>query len=318
MSDHSEPTIIIVKKKKGGHGGHHGGAWKVAYADFVTAMMALFIVLWLLSSDDTVKQAVGGYFSDPTGSGKLMGSTMAGSGEGLQLKKDDMDKLKEKLEAAMKQTPEFKKLSKNVKITVTGEGLRIELLENEKGIFFASGKSQMSEMGKDLVSRLAKELARLPNRLYVEGHTDAKPFSSDTGYSNWELSADRANSARRILMENGVGPNQIAQVRGFADQQLRLKGDPVHPSNRRISIIVQYVAPPAPTEDEEEEEKAKKPKGEHGEKSPGQGEAPTAEDKAGHKEEAMHEEAKQPESKHEASPAKAKKDGHAAPKKASH
>src|SRR5215470_4390515 len=114
----SEDKIILIKKKKGGHAGHHGGAWKVAYADFVTAMMALFIVLWLLSSDDKVKQAVGGYFQDPTGNGKQMGSTMQGAGEGLQLKEVDMERLKEKIERAMRQKPEFQKLSKNVQITV--------------------------------------------------------------------------------------------------------------------------------------------------------------------------------------------------------
>src|SRR5215470_19952619 len=110
----SEDKIILIKKKKGGHAGHHGGAWKVAYADFVTAMMALFIVLWLLSSDDKVKQAVGGYFQDPTGAGKMMGSNMHGAGEGLQLKETDMQRLKEKIEAAFKQTPSFQKLSKNI------------------------------------------------------------------------------------------------------------------------------------------------------------------------------------------------------------
>src|SRR5215470_2636788 len=121
--------IIIIKRRKADQSSHHGGAWKVAYADFVTAMMALFIVLWLLSSDDKVKQAVGGYFQDPTGNGKLMGSNMHGAGEGLELKQTDMEKLKEKIQKAMKQQPEFQRISKNVQITVTGEGLRIEMLE---------------------------------------------------------------------------------------------------------------------------------------------------------------------------------------------
>lgn len=261
MDPNQQP--IIIKKKKGGHGGHHGGAWKVAYADFVTAMMALFIVLWLLSSDEKVKQAVGGYFSDPTGNGKLMGSTLAGSGDALKLTKEDMAELKEKIEAALKEAPEFQKLSKNIQITVTGEGLRIELLEDEKGMFFQSGSPDPSEVGSDLITKLAEELGKLPNKLFLEGHTDAKPFSSRNGYSNWELSADRANAARRIMMEHGVRPDQVAQVRGFADQRLRLPNEPDHASNRRISVIVQYLEPPKPPPGQEAKEK---PAEGHGEK----------------------------------------------------
>ncbi|MBL8222263.1 MAG: OmpA family protein [Bryobacterales bacterium] len=267
MDPNQQP--IIIKKKKGGHGGHHGGAWKVAYADFVTAMMALFIVLWLLSSDEKVKQAVGGYFNDPTGNGKMMGSTLAGSGDGLQLNKDDMSQLKEKIEAALKQAPEFQKLSKNIQITVTGEGLRIELIEDEKGMFFQSGSPNPSDVGVELVTKLAEELGKLPNRLFLEGHTDAKPFASTNGYSNWELSSDRANAARRIMMEHGVRPDQVAQVRGFADQRLRVSADPAHASNRRVSVIVQYIEPPAPPPGEEpkagEGHEAKPAEG-HGEK----------------------------------------------------
>jgi chemotaxis protein MotB len=238
-----EQQPIIIKKKKAAHGGHHGGAWKVAYADFVTAMMALFIVLWLLSSDEKVKQAVGGYFQDPAGVGKMIGSTMGGSGEALQLKPDEMEDLKEKIEAALKESPEFIKLSKNIKITITSEGLRIELLENESGMFFESGSPKPTEMGVELISRLSAELGKMPNRLFMEGHTDAKPFSSTTGYSNWELSSDRANAARRVMMAHGVRLDQVAQVRGFADQRLMLPADPTHASNRRISVIVQYLTP---------------------------------------------------------------------------
>ena len=265
MSDPNQQPIII-KKKKGGHGGHHGGAWKVAYADFVTAMMALFIVLWLLSSDEKVKQAVGGYFADPTGTGNLMGSTQSGSGEGLQLKKDDMNNLKDRIEAALKQTPEFHKLSKNIKITVTGEGLRIELLEDENGIFFQSGSSNPSHAGEELITTLAGELGKLPNKLYMEGHTDAKPFASENGYSNWELSADRANAARRIMMSHGVRSDQMAQVRGYADQRLRLPDEPNHPSNRRVSVIIQYLEPPpSPGKEADKKEDHGKKEAAHGE-----------------------------------------------------
>ena len=240
------PPIIVIRKKKGAHG-HHGGAWKVAYADFVTAMMALFIVLWLLASSEEVQKAVGGYFTDPTGSGKMQGTTMAGIGESLVVSRDDMSKLKEQIEQAMREMPRFEQLKSNVQITVTHEGLRIELLENDAGLFFDSGSARMSERGAETIRMLASELRALPNKLLLEGHTDAKPYASTTGYTNWELSADRANTARRILLEGGVPPDRVAQIRGFADQRLRNPKDPFDPANRRVSLIVQYrEAPPAP------------------------------------------------------------------------
>jgi chemotaxis protein MotB len=236
----SHPPVIIKKVKKGG--GHHGGAWKVAYADFVTAMMALFIVLWLLSSDEKVKKAVGGYFQDPEGSGNLMGSTLAGSGLGIEIQKEDMTKLREALEKAMQEVPRFQTLKDQIEFTITGEGLRIELLETEKGTFFESGNAQPSESGKELLKTLAAELGKLSNLLLIEGHTDSRPFSSEQIYSNWELSSDRANAARRLMQESGLRPDQVKQVRGFADQKLRTPKDPENASNRRISVLVQYLA----------------------------------------------------------------------------
>ncbi len=277
MAEDKNLAPIIIIKKKVGHGGHHGGAWKVAYADFVTAMMALFIVLWLLSSSEQVKKAVGGYFQDPTGNGKLMGSNMSGNGSGISIDAANMDKLKEKLEQAMKAMPQFEKFKKNVQIIITGEGLRIEMLEGEKGMFFESGKPSPSEQGKELLAKLSEELGKLPNKLLIEGHTDAKPYASPT-YTNWELSADRANAARRMMMESGVRTDQVAQVRGFADQQLRKPDDPESPGNRRITVIVQYVTPPPGEADEEDE---KKPASEGEKKAEGHGEKPT-EKKSGH------------------------------------
>jgi len=243
------PPVIIVRKKKGGHGGHHGGAWKVAYADFVTAMMALFIVLWLLSSDEKVKKAVGGYFQDPTGNGKMAGSSMAGSGEAIQVSQQDMSKLKEKIEQAMKELPKFEQMKNNVQVTITNEGLRIELLEKEGGMFFESGSPKPSEQGTELIRMLAVQMKTIPNKLLLEGHTDAKPYPSSQGYTNWELSADRANSARRILHEAGISEKQIAQIRGFADQHLFDPKDPENARNRRVSVLVQYRdLPPGPPE----------------------------------------------------------------------
>jgi chemotaxis protein MotB len=243
----TQPPIIIIRKK-GGHGGHHGGAWKVAYADFVTAMMALFIVLWLMNASDQVKKAVSVYFNDPTGKGKQTGSGIAGTGEAVSIAKDDMANLKEKLQQALKKSPEFEKLKDHVQMTVTGEGLRIEMLETEKGMFFESGSAVPTDVGNEMLLRLSKELGSLPNELLIEGHTDSKPYSGKAEYSNWELSADRANAARRLMEESGIRPGQIAQVRGFADHDLRDKSAPDAASNRRISVIVRYQQQPAAPE----------------------------------------------------------------------
>jgi len=241
-----QPIIII--RKKGGHGGHHGGAWKVAYADFVTAMMALFIVLWLMNASDQVKKAISVYFTDPSGLGKQTGSGMAGTGEALSIAKDDMANLKEKLQQAIKKSPEFESLKDHVQMTVTGEGLRIEMLESEKGIFFESGNAVPTSVGEDMIVLLSKELGVLPNDLVIEGHTDSKPYAGKAEYSNWELSADRANAARRLMDENGARPGQISQVRGFADRNLRDKKAPEAASNRRISLIVRYQQQPSEPE----------------------------------------------------------------------
>jgi chemotaxis protein MotB len=238
------PRPIIIVRKKAAHGGHHGGAWKVAYADFVTAMMALFIVLWLLNTSKQTQEAIGGYFKDPTGTSKKVGTGLAGSGENFTLTKDNMSKLKEELQAAVRKVTNFEKLKNQIEMTVTAEGLRIELLENEKGTFFPSGISEPSEEGKQILVLLAHEMSKLPNTVSIEGHTDSKPYNGGGNYTNWELSADRANAARRVMQQNGVGPRQISQVRGYADQRLRKPKNPEDASNRRISLVVQYLTKP--------------------------------------------------------------------------
>jgi chemotaxis protein MotB len=235
------PPIIIIKKKSG-HGGHHGGAWKVAYADFVTAMMALFIVLWLMNSSKPIQVAISGYFKDPSGTGKQTGSSLTGTGETPQLPKQDMTKLKEQLQKSIQSITDLDKLKNNIEITVTAEGLRIELLESASGTFFGSGSAVLNQSGQEIAELLAAELGKVPNRISVEGHTDAKPFTGKSSYSNWELSSDRANAARRLMQQSGLRGDQISQVRGFADQRLRNPKDPLDPSNRRISIIVQYLS----------------------------------------------------------------------------
>lgn len=232
---------IIVIKKVSGHGGHHSGAWKVAYADFVTAMMALFIVLWLLNSSVKVKKAVAGYFNDPLSSQRETGTTKTGDDDNVPVDKLNAQKLKDQIQQAIENQPDLQKLAKQIEISITPEGLRIELIEGKNGTFFQSGSAKLSQSGQELLGMLAGQLKSLPNHLLLEGHTDAQPYSSDTGYTNWELSADRANSARQLLQQDGVGKNQISQVRGYADQMLRVKNDPLDPSNRRISLIVQWV-----------------------------------------------------------------------------
>jgi chemotaxis protein MotB len=240
MASKAQPIIVI--KKKGGHGGHHGGAWKVAYADFVTAMMALFIVLWLMSQSDAVKKAVAGYFNDPKGTATLLGTTLSGTGNGStptpEQNQKQLQDLKEKLEQQIQASKELEKLNKQIEMTITSEGLRVELLEDKNGTFYQSGSAQLSPSGQELLALLAKELKTLPNQLQIEGHTDASQYSNDNNYSNWELSADRANSARRLLQQDGVRADQVTQVRGYADQLLRVKSNPYDPSNRRISILV--------------------------------------------------------------------------------
>jgi chemotaxis protein MotB len=235
---------IVVIKKVSGHGGAHGGAWKVAYADFVTAMMALFIVLWLMNSSKQMQIAVGGYFKDPTGTSKMVGNGKTGMGDAFTATKDNMKELKEELEATIHKMPVLDKLKEQIEITVTPEGLRVELMEAGNSVFFPSGVAEPNDDGKKILTMLANELGKLPNKVSLEGHTDAAPFAPTANYSNWELSSDRANAARRVMQQNGLSPTQVTQVRGYADQRLRNPKNPVDPANRRISLIVHYLDKP--------------------------------------------------------------------------
>ena len=239
----AKAQIIVIKKVKG-HGGHHGGAWKVAYADFVTAMMALFIVLWLLNTSEHTKKVIAGYFNDPLGKPTESGSDRTGAADALPFTKENIEKLKEQLQKQIQQTANLKDLSKQVEMTVTPEGLRIELLESKDGTFFDTGSTTLKAGGKDMLDLLASKLSTVPNKVSIEGHTDAQPFSDGKIYSNWELSEDRANVARRLMQHpGGLRANQVSQVRGFADQRLRDPLHPLDPSNRRVSLIVQYLTP---------------------------------------------------------------------------
>jgi chemotaxis protein MotB len=185
---------------------------------------------------------------------------MVGTGDNFILSKDNMPKLKEQLQQSIKQMADFEKLKSHIEMTVTAEGLRIELTESASGTFFESGRPELNGDGKELLVMLAKELGNLPNKLSIEGHTDAKPYAPSATYGNWELSSDRANAARRLMQGTGIRADQVTQVRGFADQRLRKPSDPLDPANRRISLIVQYLVKPTDDDDAKPGSAAPEPK----------------------------------------------------------
>lgn len=256
MSD-GHNNIIIIKKKHKGHGGHHGGAWKVAYADFVTAMMALFIVLWVLGQDEKIVQSVAGYFKDPIGFSIKSKSILPGEGSSPlnlntpestpsfeEIKKQELERLKamaEKIKSELAASPEFESLKDQIKIEIIDEGLRIEMLESNDDVFFEIGTSHLKPLAERLITKIGANLATLPNKIVVEGHTDSRPFLSGSSfYGNYELSADRANAARRVLAKSGMSKEQIDEVRGYADARLLDPNDPYSLVNRRISIIIKF------------------------------------------------------------------------------
>ncbi len=248
MSATNQPIVIVKKHQH--HAGHHGGAWKVAYADFVTAMMAFFLVMWLVNQSKPVKVSIGRYFRDPGafetgqgGRGILPGGTSAT--ETVQAPADDAAKEQQVLESAaarirdrLQQVPELKTLSKQIEFTVTNEGLRIDLLEAERSSFFDSGSAIMRPETERILGVIARELGTLSETVIIEGHTDSRPYASTDHYSNWELSADRANAARRVMEHGGLHGEQVSGVRGFADRELRIPADPLDSRNRRVSILV--------------------------------------------------------------------------------
>jgi chemotaxis protein MotB len=236
--------------------GRIGGAWKVAYADLATAMMALFLVLWLGSQDVVIREAVARYFQDPIGFDRgVEGGTSplggAGSGNGpidgllnaprLERKapaREALDRAAKQLRRTLEAMPSFQALGRFALLEVSDDGLRIDLIEQDGSSFFARGGRELSREGAEIVRAIGRELAALGSSVVLEGHTDALPFRGEDGYSNWELSADRANSARRALEAGGVAPGQVKAVRGYADQRLQIPEAPSDPRNRRIAILV--------------------------------------------------------------------------------
>lgn len=293
MSEKREEPVIIKKIKKGGHAGHHGGAWKVAYADFVTAMMAFFLVMWIMGLSQASKKDIASYFEDPgafsftTGKALPLGltSTMKAqykstaeatnydtfterggpnasdsrlatldstgrenlvkalkdsvvAAKVLETKEEEVKKL---IDSAVKESPGLKELSESIKVKLDQEGLKIELLETRENLFFEVGSSRLTKQAINLLHMLGAELGKLPNYLRMEGHTDSRPYSSSSSVTNWELSTERANAARRIMEKSGVWEGQITQVTGYADRKLLNKENPFDVANRRISIMVEYL-----------------------------------------------------------------------------
>ncbi|MBA4377446.1 MAG: hypothetical protein C0395_02100 [Gemmatimonas sp.] len=242
---------IIVIKKVVGHG-HHGGAWKVAYADFITSMMSLFIVLWIVNQDQAVKEAVAGYFRDPgafsaAGAGGPLGGqtilpeTGQGIMEGMKAEaKRLLEEAATELREQLAGVEHFEQIMKQVEIKMTDSGLNIQMVEMSNSLFFDVGSANLSSAAEAVLQVLARQLAKLPNKLVIEGHTDSRPYPAGAGYSNWELSTERANCARRYMINHGLPGEQVAEVSGYADTRLRHPEDPADVGNRRISITVLY------------------------------------------------------------------------------
>jgi chemotaxis protein MotB len=275
MSDDSQRPIIVRRIKKGGHG-HHGGAWKIAYADFVTAMMAFFLLMWLLGS--TAKGDLSGiaeYFKTPLrvalagGSGAGDASSLVKGGgkdltrkagqvaktsqpekkktinleaakaEAIRQERVKLDELKSRLNNKIESHGALKQFKNQIKIDITAEGLRIQIADEKNRPMFNSGSAVLQPYAKEILAEVASVLNAVPNSISLSGHTDAAPYSGgDRGYSNWELSADRANACRRELVAGGIDDGKILRVVGLGSAVLFDKNDPLNPINRRISIIV--------------------------------------------------------------------------------
>lgn len=308
----AEQNVTIIKRVKKGGAAHHGGAWKVAYADFVTAMMAFFLLLWLLNAvTEEQLQGISNYFSpatvsqNPSGAGGMLGGQVIGQGasqsntgspieltlppptigqggedftdpkEGLTEQDVDdtasgrrgqteeeaeaerqfeqaMNRAKDELRAAMQSIPELAKLAPNLMIDETPEGLRIQIVDNEGRSMYPPGSAAMFPQTRALLELVGNVVKRLPNQIAIDGHTDGTPFVDNTGYGNWELSADRALAARRVMSEAGVPDDQINRVTGKASSELLIEGEPESPRNRRISITLLRDTPieEAPAENE--------------------------------------------------------------------
>jgi chemotaxis protein MotB len=269
VSDGEKITIIKKVNKRGGHGGHHGGAWKVAYADFVTAMMALFIVLWIVANNVTVRASVADYFRDPGAMHKTSSGVMNGvnsmkpfsdaqptppvvppnqppqpTGTASPPQQAEMEKFRQEGDRLMQMIaaiPDLIKFKDQIEIKITKDGLRIELIEQAEGLFFDIGSARLKPDAMQLLRLIASRIGTFPNDVVIEGHTDSRPYTR-SGYNNWDLSTDRANSARRVIEEGGIRERQITSVNGYADRRLKNPDKPLDYANRRVTILVAFSA----------------------------------------------------------------------------
>jgi len=258
------PPIIVKKVIK--KAGHHGGAWKVAFADFATAMMAFFLVLWLsASTSPEQKEAIEGYFKDPIGfveggspnpvdldGSAAVVATSSADQQDTDIKFEDdviedlaedisqqrLEELKEILEAKIDQNETLHEFKEQLLLDITPEGLRIQIVDQSKRPMFDSGKSELKFYSEDILIELAKTISQVPNKISLTGHTDAQPFLGREGYTNWELSTDRANAARRAMVAGGIDETQVSRVVGLASSVLFDNDDALAAVNRRIAIIV--------------------------------------------------------------------------------
>ena len=245
-----QPIIIIKKYKKKAHGGHHGGAWKIAYADFVTAMMAFFLLMWLLSyTDPGTRAGIADYFNRPlkalltAGPGAAPTSAPKTPKEQIEeLKKQEkkkLEELKKKLDSVTEQNPKLRAFKNQIKIGITSEGLRIQIIDQKNRPMFPIGSATLESYTAVILDEIGKTLNNVDNPISISGHTDALQYAGgEKGYSNWELSSDRANAARRELIVGGMHENKILQVRGLSGSVPLDTKDLADPSNRRISIVV--------------------------------------------------------------------------------
>lgn len=265
-SDAPVKKIIIKKVNKGGHGGHHGGSWKVAYADFVTAMMALFLMLWLISAaSKEQKEHLAGYFKEYTmfdykGISDIPGTSMLSPPEHQSATVGDSEKPNDETEASLGKggesseekgptdeqiaamvnihiTQKLGELRNLITVEIVDQGVKIEANYNEKTPLFDSGSTALTAVGQKVLSEIGNGIKGLPNKIAIEGHTDAIVYSGND-YTNWELSTDRASTARKILGQTGIAPERIDRVTGFAASRPLIKSNPKDPKNRRISILL--------------------------------------------------------------------------------
>src|SRR5690625_330810 len=250
-------VVVVVREKEKKKRYQSGGSWKVAYADFVTAMMAFFLVLWILAMDPEVKTAIEGYFNNPAAFKKGGGGAyIVGAGDtpinfdatrlaliAREQQRRRFEEARQEIRARLDAVSGISSIDAQVEIIITDEGLRIELIEGEDGkTFFDLGSYLLTPAAATVLGEIADALSGLPNDLLIEGHTDSRQYGL-SGYSNWELSADRANAARRALEANGVVESRIIEVRGHADRELRNPEDPYDPTNRRVSILLPFRDP---------------------------------------------------------------------------